>query len=294
MFAQFIAFLEIEHIPLLQVNTIVLLSFMEFCYQSGLSYANISNHLSAIRAMFIVHGLNTQPFRDHRLPLYIKSLKLNTVFTPKMLKIVSIDTLQHIVEMCTQMQFPLVFKALYLFRVFSFMRLSNVLPHSSSQFDETRHLTRGDVIFGQQMCTVIVKWSKILQDRKETTTITLPVLGCSNLCPVSALKSMFAHIPASKNSRLFLVYRQGLLVLLADSAARKHLKSISIMLNISPHLTFHSFRRSATTWAFQNGVSLQEIMKHGTWSSDAVWRYIKSVPSSSSQVSCTFQQHLFL
>ena len=245
---------------------------MEFCYQSGLSHANISNHLSAIRAMFIVHGLNTQPFRDHRLPLYIKSLKINAVFTPKMLKIVSIDTLQHIVEMCTQIQFLIVFKALYLFCFFSFMRLSNVLPHSSSQF----------------------KWSKTLQDVKQTTTITLPVLGSSNLCPVSALKSMFAHIPASRNSPLFIVYRQGSLVPLADSAARKHLKSISIMLNISPHLTFHSFRRSATTWAFQNGVSLQAIMKHGTWSSDAVWRYIKSVPSSSSQVSHTFQQHLFL
>ena len=41
MFAQFIAFLETENIPLLQVNTVVLLSFMEFCYKSGLSQANI-------------------------------------------------------------------------------------------------------------------------------------------------------------------------------------------------------------------------------------------------------------
>ena len=174
------------------------------------------------------------------------------------------------------------------------MRLANVLPHSSAKFDVTRHLTRGDVIFGHQVCTVIVKWSKTLQDRKEITTVTLDVLGSSTLCPVSALKFMFVHIPASKNSPLFLVYRQGLLVPLADSAARKHLKSLSTMLNISPHLTFHTFRRSATTWAFQNGISLQEIMKHGTWSSDAVWRYIKSVPSSSLQVSRTFQQHLFL
>ena len=117
-----------------------------------------------------------------------------------------------------------------------------------------------------------------MQDHKETTTISLPLLGSSDLCPVSALKVMFQTIPASKNSPLFLVCRQGLLVPLADSVARKHLKSISTMLNISPHLTFHSFRRSATTWAFQNGVPLQEIMKHGTWSSQAVWRYIKSVP----------------
>ena len=79
----------------------------------------------------------------------------------------------------------------------------------------------------------------------------------------------------------------------ATSALHRLKKSISALLNLSPHLTFHCFR-SATTWAFQNGVSLQEIMKHGTWSSDAVWRYIKSVPSASSQVSRAFQHHLFL
>ena len=31
------------------------------------------------------------------------------------------------------------------------MRLSNVFPHSSAAFDVTRHLTRGDVIFGQKL-----------------------------------------------------------------------------------------------------------------------------------------------
>ena len=294
MFAQFLAFLELQKIHILQVNTIVLLSFMEFCYQSGLSQANISNHLSAVRAMFIVHGLNTDCFKDHRLPLYIKSLKINAVFNPTMSKIVSTDMLQSIVALCDQKQFPVVFKALYLFCFFSFMRLPNILPHSAAQFDLTRHLTRGDVIFGNHGCIVIVKWSKTIQDRKETTTISLPLLGSSPLCPVAALKSMYRTVPASKNSPLFVVHSQGKLLPLADSAARKHLKSISALLNVSPHLTFHSFRRSATTWAFHNGVPLQEIMKHGTWSSQAVWRYIKSVPSSSSQVSRAFHHHLSL
>ena len=48
MFRQFIAFLETETIQLLQVNTIILLSFMEFCRNSGMSQANISNYMSAI------------------------------------------------------------------------------------------------------------------------------------------------------------------------------------------------------------------------------------------------------
>ena len=68
------------------------------------------------------------------------------------------------------------------------MRLSNVLPHSSAQFDITRHLTRGDVIFGQHLCTVLMKWSKTMQDHRETTTTAIPALGSSALCPVMALK----------------------------------------------------------------------------------------------------------
>ena len=294
MFTLFLAFLEIENLQLLQVNTVILLSFMEFCYSNGMTQSNISNHIAAIRAMFIIHGLNTDPFKDHRITLYTKSLKINAVFKPRTVTIISIHMLQEIVNMASLLQQPVVYKALYLFCFFSFMRLSNVLPHSALAFDITRHLSRGDLIFGDKFCTVIIKWSKTMQDRKETSTISIPALGDSPLCPIAALQKMFHDIPAPSNSPLFLCRHQQKLVTLADSAARKHLKMISKLLNVSPPLTFHSFRKSATTWAFQNGVPLQEIMKHGTWSSNAVWTYIKSVPSSSSQVSRTFQQHLSL
>ena len=293
-FKQFIAFLESESIQLLQVNTITLLASMEFCCYSGMSQTNISNSMAAIRAMFIVYGLNTQPFKDERISLYIKSLKINAVFTPKTVKLISIDILQQIVTVCNALQHPVVYKALYLFSFFSFLRLSNTLPHSARAFDITRHLTRGDIIFGRKFATIIVKWSKTMQNRKDTSTISIPMLGRSALCPVAALQQMFAQIPASKNSPLFVLQVNGINVPLADSAARKHLKLVSAVLQVSPHFTFHSFRKSATTWAFHNGVSLQEIMKHGTWSSQAVWSYIKSVPAASSQVSRAFQHHLYL
>ena len=101
--------------------------------------------------MFIVYGLNTEIFKDDRLHLYIKSLKINAVFKPRMSKLVSIDMLHQIVQVCSQMQFSVVYKVFYLFCFFSFMRLSNVLPHSSAHFDVTRRLTYGDFIFGHQV-----------------------------------------------------------------------------------------------------------------------------------------------
>ena len=117
----------------------------------------ISNYMSAIRAMFIVHGLNTEPLKDEKLPLYIKSLKINAVFKPTTVKLISIEMLQQIVTMYSALQHPIVYKVLHLFCFFSFMRLSNVLPHSSAAFDITRYLTCGEVIFGQNFCTVLVK-----------------------------------------------------------------------------------------------------------------------------------------
>ena len=72
--------------------------------------------------------------------------------------------------------------------------------------------------------------------------------------------------------------KSGAFVPLTDSAARKHLKKVSTVLQLPTPLTFHLFRRSGTTWAFQHGVPMQDIMSHGTWTSDCVWRYVSTLP----------------
>ena len=159
-------------------------------------------------------------------------------------------------------------------------------------FDPTRQLARGDVILTDHGANVIVKWSKTMQNRTDIHTIPIPILGDSILCPYKAVRQLLLHIPGSSNSPLFVIPRSHGLVPLTDSVARRHLHAISQKLKISPPLKFHDFRRSGATWAFQNGVPLQDIMFHGTWKSDSVWKYIKSTPQLSSPVSSTFQQVL--
>ena len=294
MFRDFLQFLKIAQLQTNQVNTIILLSYMEYLHQKGQSHANIANHLTGIRSSFILYGLNTEAFRDERIPLFVKALRINAPLSLKSQKIITIQMLQQILQTCDLLADPVLFKALYLFTFFSFLRMSNILPHSVKQFDGTRHLLRGDLIFSQNYCTVIIKWTKTLQDRQQSRTISIPNLGHSMLCPIKALQLMFQKFPAQKNSPLFLQAKQGTFLPLTDSIARKHLKQVSLLLCIQPPLTFHLFRKSATTWAFHNGVPMQQIMQHGTWSSDAVWRYIHSLPTPDSQVSCTFRQFLYL
>jgi hypothetical protein len=75
----------------------------------------------------------------------------------------------------------------------------------------------------------------------------------------------------------FLSYRSsGRLFIISQSHLHSSLKRLLSTLNLSPHVTFHSFRRSRVSLAFASGISVQAIQVHGTWSSDAFWAYIDS------------------
>ena len=97
-----------------------------------------------------------------------------------------------IVKVAPQLQSPKVFQALYLLCYFSFLRLSNILPHTSTGFDGTRHLCVGGVMLSFTGATIVVKWSKTIQDRISTATVVIPCLGNSPLCPVSAIRTMLS------------------------------------------------------------------------------------------------------
>ena len=133
---------------------------------------------------------------------------------------------------------------------------------------------------------------KTLQDRVKTTTVDIPYLGGSALCPIAALERMLATHPAHPDSPLFQIPQANLWSPLTDSAARKHLKQVSSLLGLQKSLTFHDFRRGGGTWAFQHGVPIQDIQAQGTWSSSCVWRYI-TLPPAQSRVSAAFTSKLY-
>ena len=292
MFQLFLAFLVVVDLSVPEVTSMDILAFMEYLAQSGMSPDHITNHLTAVRSMCILYGVNTIPFRDQRIPLFIKFLKLNRPFAPKISMLIDETLLMQIITVSTYLQFPHIFKTLYLLAFFSFLRLSNILPHTASTFDKTRHLCVTDVIFSDSKAVILLKWSKTFQDRVKTTTVNIPSLGASALCPVKALQAMIACNPSKQDSPLFQVPHGHTYKPLTDSAARKHLKSVSTLLALPRSLMFHDFRRGGASWAFTHGVPVQEIQAQGTWSSDCVWRYISLPPGQTSQVSDAFRSHL--
>ena len=160
MFQLFLAFLVVVDLSLPAISSLDVLAFMEYLAQSGMSPDNITNHITAIRSISIIYGLDTAPFRDQRITLFIKSLKINRPLAPAVKLVTDHILLLQIVTVSAHLQYPLVYKSLYLLAFFSFLRLSNILPHTIKKFDKSRHLCVGDVVFAFQRAVIVVKWSK--------------------------------------------------------------------------------------------------------------------------------------
>ena len=114
-----------------------------------------------------------------------------------------------------------------------------------------KQLCRGDIIFDVSHAIVIVKWTKTLQSCHRGTFVLIPRLPSSPLCPVIALQAMFTQYPVHKNAPLSVPN----LGVITQHQVGQHLAKILALLQLDPKMyTFHTFRRSGATLAFNNDV----------------------------------------
>ena len=95
--------------------------------------------------------------------------------------------MEKIVFSCDVFPHTILFKALYTFASFSFLRLSDILPQLVTKFDDARHLCVAVVVFSDTGPVIIPTWSKVRQDTLHIDTISIPNLGRAVICPISVL-----------------------------------------------------------------------------------------------------------
>ena len=108
--------------------------------------------------------------------------------------VMDVDMLRALVKKCDETYLGKIFKAMYLLAFFSFLRLSNLVPHSLTTFCFRKHLTQDDLFFKSNSATILVKWSKTMQLNDQVKLITIPYLG-NEICPVSALREVLKIVP---------------------------------------------------------------------------------------------------
>ena len=188
-----------------------------------------------------------------------------------------------------------ILKALYLTVFFSFLRFSNLVPHSIKAFLPIKQMARGDVFFATPGIHPLIKWSKTMQTRDTIRMLKIPTPGTSLLCPVQAIKNLMLLTPGIKNSPLFQIKNESAQwVPLTDTKLNQNFTQILTRLGLQHSgISLHTFRRSGVTLAFNSNVSIQNIQSHGTWTSDCVWRYSIQDPNASQQVADSFKILLY-
>ena len=287
-FRIFIMFSVFINVQVEDFNTGHILAFLEFLQYNKFSPSVMLNVISAIKSRLQAYGFNIDHWCHPRIKYYTKSFQHTRRFKAYLPRVIDIQMLKNIVQACDSSPFNFVFKAVYLMAFYSFLRISNLVPHSISTFSTLHQVCRGDIFFAPPGIHILIKWTKTLQKRNKAVVVKIPRVNNVILCPVRAIEELLRLTPGNADSPLFQIQLYGSWVPLTDTRLRKHFYSVLQKLNLHQSgITFHYFRKSGATLAFNANASLQSIKAQGTWSSDTVWQYIIQNQDASGEVAAT-------
>ena len=275
----------------MECNVHNILTFMEFLYQNSLSPKVLSTYISSIHSRAQWYGWDNSPTSHLAVRRYIRSISINSRFSPTSRGIFDIHTLYNLSISCDILADPLLFQGIFLTAFYGFLRMSNIAPHTSSKFNPDFHFLRQDLIFAPPGAHLLIKWTKTLLHHKSHHWIQLPSIKNHFLCPVRALQALLTSRPLLLLPPLLANYFHPYAQVIDTHTHVDALKRLLAHRNISTtgHI-FHTFRRSGATLAFDNNIKLQDIMAHGLWRSSAIWTYLKNASQAPSIILTTFSK----
>ena len=242
----------------------------------SLSASSIPAYLNAVRILHLEHGLTDPTKNNFHLATTLRGIKRakgltvsrKTPITPKILLAfrnqLNLDNPRHA-----------TFWAVCLVAFFGLLCKANLLCRGSTQFNPSKLLRRGDIVFFADWAIVINRWSKTIQFSQRILTIPLPRINQHPLCPYTALKHAFNLVPAPLSGPAFVVPASRGLVPLTYGKFDSMLKSLAAVINLDPsQVSGHSFRSGGATLAFQAQIPAELITRLGEWKSDAYRSYI--------------------
>ena len=214
----------------------------------SLSATSIPAYLNAVRILHLEHGLTDPTKNNSQLATTLRGIKcvkgkrFNTVpketdYTPSLLAFKSHLTLDN----------PLhaTFWAVCLVIFSGLLRKANLQCKGFTQFDPSKHLRLGDILFFSDWTSIINRWSKPIQFSQHILTVPLPRIAQYPLCPYTALRHAFRLVSAPLSGPAFIIpaSTEGGLTALTYGKFDSLLKLLAAKTNIDPsQVSGHSFR----------------------------------------------------
>ena len=272
--------LDLQAFPIVEYNLMLYITFLS----DHSSYSSIKIHLSAIKFHDIRHGYHTQLPPLARLYLLTRSIKRtqgSSRSKPKRQPI-TIEMLTLIYNFLLKSEFNTYDRQMLwtacTTAFFGFLRSSEYLSPSSTEFDESSTLLYDDIKPMKSTVHVTIKASKTDPFRH----------GCilrfcetnHPICPVKSLKD-FCRIHLSKSGPRFM-FSDGRF--LTRRIFNDLLKRIYAPCKSNP-ISTHSFRIGAATTAAAAGIPSWLIKQLGRWNSTCFESYIRIPDSTIRQTS---------
>ena len=257
-----------------------LLMFAEFLLRTYEAPKSVLNALGSLKTFHLLHGLPTFGFQDFQLSLFRRALPLTVRHIPAQAPPLPLAVLEQLCMSASGLGTEgRAFAALLATTFFSMSRLSSLAPpRGGGVYDPTRYPVVGDLQWGPEGATLLLKWAKNRQAPSQALQAPFLPLGASPACPVRLLRELGQrHGQAGPNTPLFATGDGGGH---SDSfftapVARGWLATLLAHLGHHRHaFTFHSIRRGASHLAFDSGARVADIQALGGWRSQAVFDYL--------------------
>lgn len=256
-----------------------LVMYIKFMANSYSSPSSIKNYLSGAKYWVTIHAGNIASFLSLEVTEMIKAVVSESNHIPSPAAPI---TVHHLKIICAFLDaHSSVIKSIKPCILITFacmLRASNVLSPSINSWAGAHTLLAGDIIFHQDYLDVIIRSTKTTS-RKKPTLLRVLASPVISICPVRAWREYAVMINPCPSGPAF-VLNSGLPLTPSPvvEAMRAALRAEG--LNNTERISMHSLRRGAVQAAASEGVSHQEIMKHGVWKSSQGLSYYLDPASS--------------
>ena len=265
------------------------LAFIQYLAGYLNSPLSIKNTIGALSTAFKQSSWDPSPFSSYAVQTALRSLDINMRYIPIGKRPITLPEVESVITYLAQkVQDPTLVCAIS-FAYVGMFRQSNLAPQTSAAFDATRQFTRADARVISDGIIILLKWSKTIQAYRDATTVYLPRMPASVLCPVRAYTEMVAQRPTLSPADPLLMFpnRRPMSIGYLNRRWRQALHAIGLPVGA---LKLHSLRRGAATMVWQSGMVKDiDLMTHGTWATPA-WRAYASKPAQQSAVAQVFKK----
>ena len=264
-----------------------ILAFLQYLHENALSPKVIKNYMSSVHSQAQFYGMKCEIRTHEAVARFLRSISINSKFSPTLgaclMSIHCIEFHWHAIICLTQFYIG-PFSSQHSMDSSACPTLPLIVPLNLTP----TIISPGETLYLAPRGPSGYQMDQILQHHRSHHIVQLPTIQNHFVCPVTALKPLLASRILPPSAPLFAnnfsSYRQVI-----DTHVRDALKKVLSQINIPlrPH-GFHTFRRSGATLAFDNNITLQNIIAHWLWRSSAIWTYLQNSSQTPSIIPSTF------